>query len=191
MAVDINAIMAGWVDRGLWYYYDTIAITQGATGAATYNPFSVPVGGTKTKLSTNMRVANSFPPPTCLILDWIGFYFSPDTRLADITTFINNYRFEFKIDNKIFFEGLLWMQPPGLGVSGMSTQTSESSWMLGMADFNSTLRFGDFAKYIAPQQLFTLEIISPAPPTFLTSGQGGNGVTLIPILHGLTDRSVQ
>lgn len=192
--VDLNAIMAKWVDRGLWHYYDTINITQGTAGASSYTPFTLPIGQgspAKTKLDTNMRASGMFPSTVGFILDYIGFYFSPTTILADQKLFIDNYRFEFKIDNKSFFEGLLWMQPPGYGMSGASTATDEFAWGLGMPDARCTMRFGNFAKYIAPLMPFSMELITPAAPTFTATAAGGNGVKLIPFFHGLTDRSVQ
>lgn len=191
--ININAVMANWVDRGLWYYYDTLSITQGAAGAASYSMFSVPVGqSSKTRTQTNMRVGNRFPPPTCLVLDQIGFYFSPDVLLADQILFMKNYRLEFKIDNKVYFEGLMWMYPPGLGVSGYSTKTAESAWGIGQPNFFSVRMFGDYGKYIAPDQLFEFNLICDGTaPTFAATAAGGVGVLLVPILHGLTDRSVQ
>jgi hypothetical protein len=193
-AVDLNAIMASWVDRGLWHYYDTISIPQAGVGAASYQPFSIPLGQgspAKTKIQTNMRASNMFPSTVGLILDYLGFYFSPSTILADQILFIENYYFTFRIDNKIFFEGLSWMQPPGYGVSGATAKTNESAWGLGLPDFRSVLRFGDFSKYIAPLMPFSLEFIAPNPPTFTSTANGGFGVTLVPFMHGLTDRSVQ
>ncbi len=79
-----NSIMSGWVDRGPWQYWDTITGNAGAVLASTYSPFSVPIGqqnplpgpATKTKLQTNMVRGNQFPPPRCLLLIQIGFYFS-------------------------------------------------------------------------------------------------------------------
>ena len=77
-----NSIMANWIDRTPWQYWDTITILPAVAMAQTYSPFSVPIGSqdpltklTKNKLQTNIRKGNQFPPPNCLLLGNIGFYF--------------------------------------------------------------------------------------------------------------------
>src|SRR5579864_6713827 len=91
-----NSIMEGWVDRGPWQYWDTIPFIAGQQCSQTYSPFSVPIGQqdpitntTKTKLQTNLQRGNQFPPPKCLLLMAIGFYFDPTWALADIKAFLN------------------------------------------------------------------------------------------------------
>jgi len=187
-----NSIMANWVDRGPWLFYDTISCSSGAALPTSYNPFSVPIGQIdpitstqKTKLQTNMVRGNQFPPPQCLLLAAIGFYFASNWLKADIDLFLNNYYFEFRIDTKIFHEGLLWMNPAGAGLAGVSTQTGENVYTLGLPAPGFMRRYGEWSKYIAPLQQFSMTLISPTPPTLT---QGG---LLIPFLDGLTDRSVQ
>lgn len=203
---DINSILAGYTDRGIWTYYYTVKIAAGATVGTQYSFFGASIGQadpyplvtpapTLTKLETNIPNANFFNPPRDLILDQLGFHFEIDTRLQDIQSFVKNSYFEFKIDDKIFFEGKLWKHPPGTGVSGVSTQTSESTYGLGQPNFQATFRFGNFAKYIAPLQRYSLIVYFPeATPTLLAaSGPQGTGVGtwLIAFMKGLTDRAVQ
>lgn len=200
---DINSILQGYTDRGIWTYYYTIKISAGATVGTQYSFFGASIGqtdpyntaNTLTKLETNIPNANFFNPPRDLILDQLGFHFEIDTRLADIQSFTKNCYFEFKIDDKIFFEGKLWMHPPGTGVSGVSTQNSESTFGLGIPNLQATFRFGNFAKYIAPLQRYSLIVYFPeATPTLLPSSgpQGvGVGTWIIAFMKGLTDRAVQ
>lgn len=203
---DINSILGGYTDRGIWTYYYTVKIAAGATVATQYSLFSAALGQadpyplvspapTLTKVETNIPNANFFNPPRDLILDQLGFHFEIDTRLQDIQSFTKNCFFEFKIDDKIFFEGKLWMHPPGTGVSGVTTQTAESTYGLGQPNLQATFRFGNFAKYIAPLQRFSWIIFFPeATPTLLasTGPQGtGVGIWLISFMKGLTDRAVQ
>lgn len=187
-----NSIMANWVDRGPWLYWDTITCAAATAVAQSYSPFSVPIGAqdpltgtTKTKQQTNMVRGNQFPPPRCLLLAAIGFYFSSAWIKADIDLFLNNCYFEFRIDEKIFHEGLLWMNPAGAGLTGVTTNNGESVYTLGIPAPGYMRRYGDWAKYIAPLQQFSMNIIFNTPPTLATGG------IMMPFLDGLTDRSVQ
>jgi hypothetical protein len=201
-----NAIMADWVDRGPWQYWDTITFPNSGLGpvAQQYNPFSVPIGSqnpltavttTKTKLQTNMVRQNQFPPPRCLLLIAIGFYFSSQFLKPDIDKILDSCYMEFRIDDKIFHEGQLWEFPPGAGLTGVTTQTTESVYTLGLPAPQYQRRYGDWAKYIAPIQQFSMTI---------TFGGGGVAIpsigadtdtdypgVLVITLDGLTDRSVQ
>jgi hypothetical protein len=202
-----NAIMADWVDRGPWQYWDTITFPAAGLGpvAQQYNPFSVPIGSqnpltavttTKTKLQTNMVRQNQFPPPRCLLLIAIGFYFSSQFLKPDIDKILDSCYMEFRIDDKIFHEGQLWEFPPGAGLTGVTTNTAESVYTLGLPAPQYQRRYGDWAKYIAPIQQFSMTI---------TFGGGGVAIpsignpdsdadypgVLVITLDGLTDRSVQ
>lgn len=201
---DINAIINEMVDRGVWTYYYTLKIAAGATvSSSPYSLFNAALGQPDpyplttpapqlTKVETNIPTAPFFTAPTDLILDSIGFEFVNDTRLADMVAFIKNSYFEFKIDSKIFFEGQLDMYPNGTGVTGHSTQTTESSWTIGVSNVHARNRFGNYAKYIAPLQRYSMQVYFPTTqPTLLTTGNGGAGAWLKIYLNGLTDRSVQ
>jgi hypothetical protein len=201
-----NAIMAGWVDRGPWQYWDTVTLLAGAVMASTYSPFSIQIGQqdsltslTKNKLQTNIVRGNQFPPPRCLLLIAIGFYFESNWLKADIDAVLANYYMEFRIDDKIFHEGYLWLHPAGAGLSGVSTQNGESVYTLGVPAPGYMRRYGEWSKYIAPLQQFSMNLIwqpsqvigsgigtpSTTPPTLT------NGGTLRIFMDGLTDRSVQ
>lgn len=192
-----NSIMAGWVDRGPWQYWDTITADAGSTLDQTYSPFSVPIGAqnpltgtTKTKLQTNMVRGNQFPPPRCLLLISIGFYFSSDVAKTDIDAILKSCYMQFKIDDKIFHEGLLWLFPAGGGLTGVSTQNGESVYTNGIPSPAFTRRYDSWSKYIAPLQQFSMEIIFENPPT-MSGTEGDPGLNMVIVLDGLTDRSVQ
>lgn len=220
---DINAIVGQMVDRGKWYYYDTLKITPGTTVSAQYRFFATasgqpdPYNGNiaKTDVETNMPgQGGAFPPPYDLILNNIGFKFTEDVALYDMIQFLKYAWFEFKILEKTFFKGHLWRHPPGAGVSGFSTKGNQAVWLNGIPAPGAVYSFGDWAKYIAPLMTFSVTINFPETlnnftnstlgadasaagqsgttlPTLLTTAQGGNGVTLIAFLNGLTDRAVQ
>lgn len=209
-APDINALIGQMVDRGLWWYYYTLKLAAGTTLASQYTLFNAALGspdpypltGTPslTKVETNMpnTSSNGFNAPRDLILDQIGFKIQESALLADIISFDQYTYFELKVIDKIFYEGKISWHPMGTGVSGFSTKTSESSWMYGTPNQAAVVRFGNFAKYIAPQMNWSLVLYAPSGSgpsasslTLATSGNGGSGVTLVTFLKGLTDRAVQ
>lgn len=196
---DINSIMAGWVDRGPWQYWDTVLGTAATPLLPTYSPFSIPIGqvdpvlgAVKTKLQTNMQRGNQFPPPRCLVIMQLGFYFSSRMLKSDIDAVLDNCYSEVRIDDKIFFEGQLWQYPAGVGLAGVTTKTTESVYTNGMPTLQATRRYGEYSKYVAPLQQFSMTITFPGtPPTMAAAAAGGVGLYLIPFFDGLTDRSVQ
>ncbi len=198
---DINSIMAGWVDRGPWTYYDTLILAAGTQFAATYQLFANPIGsvdpnqsGTvvKTKLNTNMVRGNQFPPPRCLVLMQIGQYLSSTLLKADIDKFMDSNYLEFRIDDKIFWEGQPWQFPGGFGLAGVSTQTGQQVFTNGLPAPQYTRRYGGYSKYIAPLQQFSWTFNFPGtPPTLATTNAGGVGWYEVGTLDGLTDRAVQ
>jgi hypothetical protein len=173
-------------------------------------PDPYPLGGTATvltKADTNMPQACSsgFSAPRDLLLDAIGFEFI-NTALVDIQAFEVACYFEFKIIDKIYFEGPLQDHPPGVGAYGTTGIVTQAAWGLGFpGGKDSRNRFGtQFGKYIAPQMQFSLNLFFPKTPlipllagigsgtsTFATTAGGGFGVTLKTHLYGLTDRAVQ
>ena len=195
-----NAIMAGWVDRGPWQYWDTVLGNPGVALLTQYGVFSVPIngqnplpppggGGVKTKLLTNMQQPNQFPPPKCLLLMQIGFYFSSRMLKGDIDLILDNCYMEFRIDDKIFHEGQLWEYPPGVGLSGFTMQSGIGAFTNGTPAPCYGRRYGDWSKYIAPLQQFSLLINFPGTPP--TMDANGIGLYMPVPLDGLTDRSVQ
>jgi hypothetical protein len=193
---DINSIMAGWVDRGPWIYYDQVQVSANTASPATIFPFSVPIGGLdpivnvqKTNINTNMQRGNQFPPPRCLVMMMLGFYFSDQMLKSDIDLVLDSCWIQFKIDDKSFWEGLLWQFPAGFGLTGTSTQNGQSAWQIGIPAPQFSRRYGEYSKYIAPLQQFSLSIIFPGtPPTFSANGVGWR---MMCVLDGLTDRAVQ
>jgi hypothetical protein len=207
-ARDINSIMAGWVDRGPWQYWDTIRVAPSTQFASSYSPFSTPIGQgdplynnvTKTKLITNMQRGNQFPPPRCLVIMQVGFYFSSQMLKSDIDELMDNCYIEVRIDDKIYMEGQMYQFPAGVGLAGVTAVTGQSVFTNGFPTLNATRRYGEYSKYIAPLQQFSMTITFPGtPPTtsanIIPVAGGGtspaNAVYVVPFFDGLTDRSVQ
>lgn len=191
-----NSIMAGFVDRGPWQYWDTAICPANTQLQSEYNMFAIPIGAqnpvtgiANTKLITNMRAPNNFPPPRCLLLFSIQFYFSSQMLKSDIDAILDSGYFEFKIDDKIFHEGQLYNYPAGAGLMGVTTNNGEEVYTNGLPSPQSTRRFDDWSKYIAPLQTFYLNIFFPGTPP--TMSANGFGWYMKITLDGLTDRSVQ
>lgn len=219
--MDINAILGTFVDRGIWPYYDRLYVslpaspgTQG-TLSGTYNPFSIPVNGTdqvtglaKNKVQTNMIAANSFGATRCMIVESLGFIFPSFLNKTNIDVILENCYMTFVIAEKIFYEGLLTLWPGGAGLMGVSTQTGEESYTLGLPVPAAMRRFGaKFSKYIAPlinfsmtitfQQSVTLNFTVPSGQTTVPGALTNPSSSLqcvpwlVPMLDGVTDRPVQ
>lgn len=207
--MDINSIMNGWVDRGAWRYWDRVL--QLATGTSfgansgtlyqTYTPFSVGINKpdsitaqNKTKWNTNMPNSGQFNPPRCLVLQRLGTFFEPVMLLSDMELFNLGY-YEFRIDDKIFFEGLPNFDPGGMGIFGFSTKNNESSWVNGVPQPGAMRGFGNYAKYIAPLQNFSWTWTFPSTQQQglgpLVLNPNGTGLNVVFMMDGLTDRSVQ
>jgi hypothetical protein len=111
----------------------------------------------KTEQQTNMRKGGEFSPPYDFIMNNLGFYVCIGANLYDIATIFNMTRFEFKILQKCQFQGHLQRHPSGMGVTGMSTATSQQNWINGIADPRAIWWFGDWRKYIPPTVNFSLD----------------------------------
>jgi len=173
----------------------------------------------KTLLETNiMPPGGQFSSPYDVVLTNLGFKFSEDNRLYDIIQMTKYSYFQFSILEKVFFKGHLWRHPPGAGMSGATSNTSEAVWNNGVPDPGSIYYFGQWSKYIPPLTGFALTLqffetvgvamtgsntgtlgakataagqSAAALPTLLTTSQGGEGIWLIAFMNGLSDGPVQ
>lgn len=225
---DINSLLGGIVDRKKWYWYDTLKLPPATTVVNTpYNFFATAQGqadpynasAIKTMLETNLvGQGGQFSSPYDMVLTNLGFYFATDNSLYDINQIVKYGYFEFKILEKTFFKGHLWRHPPGAGITGVTSNTSESSFLNGIADPGAIYYFGQWSKYIPPLTTFSLTLSffetvgvamtgsntgtlgakavaagqsAASLPTLLASAAGGNGIWLIGIMNGLSDGPVQ
>lgn len=193
-APDINSVVGGVVDRRPWQYWDTwtnplasptVAVpSEIALFTVPINQLDVYTGLRKTKLQTNMTASGQFVAPECLILQQIGIYICAGNTKAAIDQFFENCYMEFRINQKIFFEGQPWQFPSGTGYTGTPTSTTDY-WVNGFPAPQATRRAGPFSKYIAPLQPFSLKFIFPGtPPTMATAFK------LVVFLDGLADTAV-
>jgi len=196
--VDINSVVGGLVDRRPWQYWDTfrwnlaspvIALpTEVALFTVPINQLDIYTQLRKTKLDTNMTASGQFTAPDCLILQQIGIYLCEGNQKVAIDQFFENCYMEFRINQKIFWEGQPWQFPAGVGYMGHAAvaNTTDQFWTNGFPAPQATRRAGKFSKYIAPLQPFSLKFIFPGtPPTIATN------LKLVVFLDGLSDTSVQ
>lgn len=193
---DINSVVGGLVDRRPWQYWDTF--TWNLASPAIPLPsevalFTVPInqldiytGLRKSKRLTNMNASGNFVAPECLILQQIGIYICQGNTKVAIDQFFENCWMEFKINNKIFFEGQPWQFPAGVGYTGNQNPTgAQEFWVNGFPAPQATRRAGQFSKYIAPLQPFTCKFFfDGTPPTMATNFK------LVVFLDGLADTAV-
>jgi hypothetical protein len=221
--VNLNALMNAMVSRDIWAYYYTLKVAPATTFPAQYSlfnyisgqtdPYAITAGQILSHVETNMPspASNGFSAPRDLIMDQLGFYFLASgcglansgigtfANVSDMLAFCQYSYFEFKIVDKIFIEGFLELNPPGVGFSGVSTGQQQSVYTLGMVNPHAVNRLGkDFAKYLSPQLQWSLTIYFPSGSgpagvagATLTQANGGNGLWLRTFIKGLTDRAVQ
>jgi hypothetical protein len=216
MGRNTNAFVANTVDQEPYIYWDAGALiaAAGSQLSGTYFPFSVAIGQpnpllpavggntqNNTKLQTNMQTPNQFPPPRCLLLNAICFQYASNMLKADIDAIENGAYFEFRIADKIFFEGYLRDCPAGAGLMGVSTNNGESVYTNGWPTPAGRRTFGSWAKYIPPLTRFSLNVVfngsnnvvggNATPPTMTASGSGGTGMNIRIMLDGITALPVQ
>jgi hypothetical protein len=216
MGRNTNAFVANTVDQEPYIYWDagSLVAAAGAQLTGAYFPFSIPIGQpnpllpqvggnnqNNTKLQTNMQTGNQFPPPRCLLLNAIGFQYASNMLKADIDAIENGAYFEFKIADKIFFEGYLRDCPAGAGLMGVSTNSGESVYTNGWPTPAGRRTFGSWAKYIPPLTRFSLNVVfngsnnivggNATPPTMTVANLGGTGMNIRIVLDGITALPVQ
>ena len=200
--MDNNTFVGNVLDRGPWIFYDTQQCTQAVAVPTTWAFFNIPVGGTivggpnnattKTKLQTNMKRANQLPQPQRFLLRSLGFYFQASTALIDQILITENCYFEFKIDEKVYHEGLLQFFPSGLGLDGIPGGAAAVDLVqIGQRTLTARRDFGDYARVVSDALSFTLNLFFPTAVTATSTANGGFNISLIAIMDGILDRLVQ
>lgn len=169
--------------------YDTLTTAANTAGSAEYQFFTTPQSATKTKLLTNLEQAGRLPDPRHFFVRSLRFIFQQGMVLSDIRLMLLNYYVEFWIGNKIYMEGPLYLFPGGAGMTGVTTNTTESAWTLGTPDPCSVDDFGEKGFSILQGQTFKVKVINGGAA--ITFSSTGNGLNLICVLDGLIAREVQ
>lgn len=203
-SVSGNVFAEGQIDRGFGVLYDrqTTAVSTATPNA--YYFFSTPISGTKTKTDTNLTQGNRLPPPEAFHVQSVGFHTGPKMLLIDLVALMINYYFEFRIGQKPFLEGPLFLFPSGAGINGFATTTvTANTGMLqttsnGEPSALARRTFGDYPRTIPPNASFGVNVLGTSFTTIAAvaaiAGIGSpayGGVDLMAILEGLWDRPVQ
>ena len=200
--MDNNTFIGNTLDRGPWILYDTQQVTQGAAIPTSWQFFNIPIGGTivggplngttKTKLQTNMKKQNQLPQPQRFLLRSLAFYFQASTQLIDQILVTENCYFEFKIDEKIYHEGLIQFNPSGLGLDGLPGGAAGVDLVqIGQRTLTARRDYGDYARVVSDALSFSLVLYFPTAETATSTANGGNNISLIAIMDGILDRLVQ
>jgi len=200
--MDNNTFIGNTLDRGPWILYDEQQVTQAAAVPTALQFFNIPVGGTivggplngttKTKLQTNMKKANQLPQPQRFLLRSLSFFFQASTQLIDQILITEACYFEFKIDDKIYHEGLIQFFPSGLGLDGLPGGAAAVDLVqIGQRTLTARRDFGDYSRVISDALSFTLALYFPTAVTATTTANGGNNICLVAIMDGILDRLVQ
>lgn len=173
------------------HIWDHMVTAQSSAPAATTALYSVGIGGTgygvtnKTKYDTNLQQGNRQNPGETFVATQLGFRFNPQMKLSDIFLILNACYFEFYLQaaGAIFAEGPLWLYPSGGGISGVTTNTNESVWDIGVPNILVARAWGVNDGFSITDQMYLgVQVIFPGtPPTML----GANGLDLWVILDGL------
>jgi hypothetical protein len=188
-----NPVAADLADVVPYKIYDTLTTAANTAASGMYQFFTTPQSATKGKLLTNLEQAGRLPDPRHFFVRSLRFIFGASMLLTDILAMLNNYYAEFWIGNKIYMEGPLYLFPGGAGVNGVTTNTSESVYSLGMPDCTTVDDFGDKGFSILQGQTFKVNVImGGTTPTFSnTTTPASAGLRLICVLDGILAREVQ
>lgn len=189
-----NVFVGDTVDRGPWILYDRLTTAANTATPTSYQFFAVPIGGTKTKVDTNLLQGNRIAPPSAFHLHAIGFAIGPQMAFVDVWQLLRNYYFELKIGQKVFAEGPLHCFPAGTGLSGIialdgsTAATRAESFNNGLPSPVYMRRFGpEFIRTIPANVYFGVEVRGNS----FTTSASGQGIDLMVILDGIADREVQ
>jgi len=200
--MDNNTFVGNTLDRGPWVLYDKQQITQAAAIPTAWQFFNLSVGQTivggplagtaKTKLQTNMLKGNQLPQPQRFLLRSLAFYFDASTQLIDQILLTEGCYFEFKIDQKVYHEGLLQFNPSGLGLDGLPGGAAAVDLVqIGQRTLTARRDYGDYARVISDALAFSLVLYFPTAVSATSTANGGTNISLVAIMDGILDRLVQ
>lgn len=191
-----NPIAPNKADILPWYLYDFLSTAQAAAALVEYDFFTVPQGGTKTKVQTNLTQVSQLPAPQHFNCTSLQIYFTSNMLKADIDSMLNNYYLEFWVGDKIYAEGPLFKFPAGAGLAGVTQTSGQQTYTNGIPNCMAVVdfRMGDnpIGIHILQGQNFKVKILSSASfGSFTATAGGGIGLNFYCILEGILSRGVQ
>lgn len=168
----------GLLDESSQPVYDTLTLVA---GTASYRFFQTPIGGAKTRLSTNMTQPGMLPPPQSLVVMAVRIIVKGASS-AIVSHCINNSRVEFKVGEKeqLVSPTLLFSAGAGL-YNNITTDEGQN----GVPDARSIWALQK-PIVIGVQQNFYLDLIYDTAPATATAGK-----PVLCVLDGFLTRGVQ
>lgn len=172
--------------------YDTI--TYAASDVCTTNNSQfftnvTGVGNTKNFAQTNLTKSQQLVAPEAFSVFGIRMYWAPNILRTDVNNFLANTAFEFWMGQKYYQRANLWHFAAGAGLSGATTNTSESFYTNGIPNRNS-MHVLQIPLVIANQMQFYGQFVMSQPGS-ITLNASGTGATFVCQLAGLYARGVQ
>lgn len=191
-----NVILAGQTYQRPGQIWDHTVVASSSSPLANIPLYSVGIGGTgygvttKTKYDCNLQQGNRQNPGEAFVATQLGFRFNPNMKLSDILLILNQYYFEFNLQaqGSVFADGLLWLYPAGGGIAGVSTNTNESVWDIGIPSILTARVWGTTDGFnITDQMFFGVNVKTETAVPTMT---GANGLDLWVVLDGLKSKVV-
>ena len=136
----MNPIAPNQADIVNWILYDTYTAAASATIPNLVQLFVTPIGGTKTKVSTNLQFVSQLEAPQWFNMTGMGFYFTPNTTNIDVEAFLSTEYMEFWVGNlKTYLEGPIQCFP---GAAGLFGSTSLGTMSAAATSFTSNFTNG-------------------------------------------------
>ena len=209
-----NPIAPNQADILPWILYDRNLTAAAANTAVQYTFYNQPIGAAgKTKNDTNLSQVSRLEDPQWFNCIGLGFYFSSDMIKLDLDRFLNLYRQEFTIGQKVYSEGPIQCFPAGAGLFGTTTRNNEGTFSNGQPNLGNVydLRLpaglhlgadrdtgqaivadGLIGHTILQSQAFRIDLYGTAfALTAAAAPANGVGVNLMTYLYGILSRGVQ
>jgi hypothetical protein len=110
-----NPIAPNQADYVNWILYDRLTYAASAVVPNLDKLFVVPIGGAKTKVSTNLEQVSALPAPQWFNCTGVGFFFNPNVTPTDLNAYLFSEYMEFWVSQKVYLEGPLDNFPSGGG----------------------------------------------------------------------------
>jgi hypothetical protein len=168
----------GLLDESSQIYYDTLTLVA---GTAVYRFFTVPVGGAKSRLLTNMTLAGQLPAPQSLKINAVRVIAKTGTS-AQVVDLINRSYVVFKVGEKEQLVAPTFFFSAGAGLyNNITTDQAQN----GMPDARSLWAL-EKPVVIGVSQNFYLDIVYDVAPVTATAG-----IQVCVALDGALVRGVQ
>jgi hypothetical protein len=216
-----NPIAPNQADYVNWILYDEMSFAAAATIPNLNKLFVVPIGGTKTKVQTNLELVSQLSAPQWFNCTGFAIYIRQNVAPVDLDAFLNTTYVEFWVSQKVYLEGRIDMFPNGGGTQGLATgnanvvttgtSITSNGWPsthniydtrlpagLGLGrDGNGTpiVADGIIGITILQSQTFHVELKADGGGATLAAANAtpynGLGLTVGARLHGILSRGVQ